>query len=423
MILWRLWPPYLFKHMRKVLVIGGGAAGMMAAYSAALNDCEVTLLEQNEKLGKKVYITGKGRCNVTNAGDTSDFFNSVNSNPKFLYSSIYGYDAFMLMDTIESMGCPLKTERGNRVFPVSDHSSDIIRAFENALIGLKVRILKNTAATELKITDGEVRGVYTDSGYMEADRVICATGGISYPYTGSDGRFNGILSGYGIEYTKMYPGLVPLVSPDKICEKLMGLSLKNVSLDLYVDNKNIYSGFGEMLFTHFGISGPLCLTASLAYNKKYFGKKAKAVIDLKPALDNEKLDERILRDFASGPNKAFSNIIDGLLPKSFAARIPELTGIPGTKKVHDITAEERKKLVSILKGFTIDISGSAGFNEAIITIGGVNVRSINPSTMESKIIKNLYFAGEMIDVDACTGGYNLQIAWSTGHLAGESASL
>lgn len=409
--------------MKKVIVIGGGAAGMIGALSASNSGAEVTLLEKNEKLGKKVFITGKGRCNVTNAGDTNEFFDFVNSNPKFLYSSIYGFDAFQVMDLVEANGCKLKTERGNRVFPESDHSSDVIRSFENALKRADVKIKKNTEVKKIIVDNDAVKGVVLGDGTkLMCDSIICATGGKSYASTGSDGSFFKIVKDLGIEVTPMNPGLVPLVSPDKICKDMMGLSLKNVGLDLTIDGKNIYSGFGEMLFTHFGISGPLVLTASSIYSKKYNGKTVLATIDLKPALDADKLDARILRDFDAGKNKSFKNILEGLVPKSMAQVIPGLLNISEAKKVNEITAEERKSLVNLLKNFTIKINGTRDFNEAIITIGGISVKEINPSTMESKKVKGLYFAGEMIDVDAYTGGYNLQIAWSTGYLAGQCAA-
>lgn len=413
--------------MKNIIVVGGGAAGMMAALSAAKAGAKVTLYEKNEKLGKKVFITGKGRCNVTNAGDTNDFFNQVVSNPKFLYSSIYGYDSYMVMNLIEEYGCPLKTERGNRVFPVSDHSSDIIKALEKALNVNGVNIKKNRFVSDLIISDdNECKGIIikNDDGCEEkffSDAVILCTGGTSYKSTGSDGYFHEVVRKYGHTIVGLRPGLVPFVSSDSICKELMGLSLKNVSLDLYIDKKNIYSGFGEMLFTHFGISGPLVLSASSIYSKKYYGKKCKAVIDLKPALDKDKLDKRILRDFEENMNKSFKNVVEGLLPGKMAHLIPGLIGVDESKKINLITSQERERLVNIIKNFEISIIGTRDFNEAIITIGGVSTKEINPSTMESKIIDNLYFAGEMMDVDAYTGGYNLQIAWSTGHLAGISS--
>lgn len=414
--------------MNNVIVVGGGAAGMMAAISAAESGAKVTLYEKNEKLGKKVFITGKGRCNVTNAGDTNEFFDQVISNPKFLFSAIYEFDAFMVMDLIEKYGCQLKTERGNRVFPVSDHSSDIIKALEKALVDNGVTIKKNRFVEDIIVTDNICQGIVVGDGdssdeeKVYADKVILCTGGSSYQSTGSDGYYIRKLSKYGHKVTEPKPGLVPLVSTDNICKELMGLSLKNVSLDLVVDGKNIYSGFGEMLFTHFGISGPLVLTASSVYNKKYYGKKCKAIIDLKPALDRDKLDKRIIRDFEANMNKSFKNVLEKLLPGKMAQIIPGRIGIDSEKKINTISAEERSRLVNILKNFEIPIIGTRDFNEAIITIGGISTKEINPSTMESKLIKNLHLAGEMIDVDAVTGGYNLQIAWSTGHLAGKSAA-
>ena len=410
--------------MKNIIVVGGGAAGMMASLWAAKSGAKVTLIEKNEKLGKKVFITGKGRCNVTNSGDTSEFFSNINSNSKFLYSSIYGYDAFSVMSLFEELGCKLKVERGNRVFPVSDHSSDVIKALENALKFNDVLIKKNIFVKDIIVENNICKGVLlNDNSDLRSDCVVLCTGGYSYAQTGSDGYFFDILKRYGHSYSSLRPGLVPLVSPDRLCSDLMGLSLKNVSLTLYVDGKDIYSGFGEMLFTHFGISGPLVLSASSLYSAKYFGKKCKAVIDLKPALDEDKLDARILRDFEDNKNKIFKNVAEGLLPKRMASLLPELTGIDENKKVNEISAELRHKLVFCLKNFTINISGTRGPEEAIITVGGINVKEINPSTMESKLIKGLFFAGEMIDVDAYTGGYNLQIAWSTGKSAGENAAL
>ena len=427
--------------MKDIIVVGGGAGGMMAAIKAAEEGNNVTLIERNEKLGKKVFITGKGRCNVTNACDTTDFFNQVISNPKFLYSSVYGYDHDMVMDFFEQNSCPLKTERGERVFPVSDHSSDIIRTLENVLKKNHVNILKNTYVTDLVIKDNVIKGVKVSgtvpkemNGFktnvpgkkeevLNADAVILATGGVSYKVTGSDGNMFKVLKKYGHTVTDLRPGLIPLESDDKWVSPLSGLSLKNVNLILYAGDKKVFDGFGEMLFTHFGISGPLVLTGASYLNKKYPGSKATAVIDLKPALDPETLDKRILRDFDEYKNKSLKNAISGLLPSKLTSVIPLLAGIDEDKKVNEITREERESLVHTLKNLKINIKGSRDINEAIITIGGVSIKEINPSTMESKLISGLYFAGEMIDVDALTGGFNLQIAWSTGHLAGESASL
>lgn len=409
--------------MKKIIIVGGGAAGMMAAVHAS-QDCDVLLFERNEKLGKKVFITGKGRCNVTNACDTEDFFKNVLGNYRFLYSSVYGYDSSMVMDFFESNGCSLKIERGERVFPVSDHSSDIIRTLENYLRKSDVKIFKNKFIEDIIVEDGIVKGIIDDTGNkIYGDAVIIATGGVSYDSTGSDGNMHKILEKYGHTISDFRPGLVPLTIEEQECMDMMGLSLKNVTLSVYDDNKKIYEDFGEMLFTHFGISGPLALSASSVINHKYYGKKLKLYIDLKPALDSEKLDKRILRDFDGMKNKQFKNSLNQLLPSKMVPVIIHLSGINPEKMVNEITREERLKLCHIIKKLEFTITGTRDFKEAIITIGGVNLKEINPSTMESKIIKNLYLAGEMLDLDAYTGGFNLQIAWSTGKLAGESAAL
>lgn len=418
--------------MKKVIVVGGGAAGMMAAYAAAQNGHRVTLLERNEKLGKKIYITGKGRCNVTNAGDTTEFFDSVVSNPKFLYSSIYGFDANAVMDFFERNGCPLKIERGDRVFPVSDHSSDIIRCLEQTLIRQHVMIKKNTMAKKLLVNSAEeICGVEAmtsgEKGAIayDADAVVLATGGKSYPVTGSDGNMHNLLENLGHKIIPMRPGLVPLETEGELCRQMQGLSLKNVSLTLLSGNKTIYEGFGEMLFTHFGLSGPLVLSAASYLNARTqkAGQKCTAVIDLKPSLTYEQLDKRILRDFEKFHKKQFKNALGELLPAKMIPLIPEMSGIPAEKPVNEITREERRSLLEVLKGMTIPVTGTRDFNEAIITIGGVDTHEVNPSTMESKKIPGLYLCGEMLDVDALTGGYNLQIAWSTGYLAGCSIEM
>ena len=338
--------------MKDVIVVGGGAAGMMAAIAAAENGNKVTLIERNDKLGKKIFITGKGRCNVTNACDTTEFFNQVISNPKFLYSSIYGYDHDMVYDFFESNSCPLKIERGERVFPVSDHSSDIIRTLENVLKKKNVKILKNKYVTELTVKEGKITGLKiantrpSKSGSfvtyepekmtenISAHAVILATGGISYRVTGSDGNMFKLLTKLGHTITELRPGLVPLESKDSWISPLSGLSLKNVSLRLMVNNKKVYDGFGEMLFTHFGISGPLVLTGASYLNKKYAGQPCKAIIDLKPALDHDTLDKRILRDFEDNKNKSLKNGISGLLPSKLISVIPLLAGIDEEKKVN-----------------------------------------------------------------------------------------
>ena len=411
--------------MSKVVIIGGGAAGMMAAVAAAEGGHRTLLLEKNEKLGKKLFITGKGRCNVTNACDTEELFQNVLTNPKFLYSAFYGYDNHRLMDFFEKAGCPLKTERGERVFPVSDHSSDIIKALDGRLRALSVEVALHTRVMELLWEDmGEkkrIRGVRLQNGREEsADAVIVATGGLSYASTGSDGDGYRFAEECSHKLTEPRPGLVPLEASEDFCAKLMGLSLKNVAISLVYADKEIYSGFGEMLFTHFGVSGPLVLSAASHYVKKAWGERADLHIDLKPALSMEQLDKRILRDFEENKNKAFKNALGGLFPARLIPVMITLSGIESDKKVNEITREERKAFAELIKRFPLTITGTRGFAEAIITQGGVSVKDINPSTMESKLVKGLYFAGEVLDVDALTGGFNLQIAWSTGYLAGSS---
>lgn len=425
---------------KKIIVVGGGAAGMMAAYAASDKGHQVTLLERNEKLGKKVYITGKGRCNVTNAGDTTEFFDSVISNPKFLYSSIYGFDAHAVMDFFEQNGCLLKVERGNRVFPVSDHSSDIIRCLEKVLIRNHVGIRKNRMVERIALdASGHACGVDVrkaglseygcgvdeksdgTSEHISADAVILATGGVSYPVTGSDGNMHRLLERMGHHVTKMRPGLVPLVAEGDVCGRLQGLSLKNVSLMMSAEGKKFYEGFGELLFTHFGLSGPLVLSAASYMNAKQYGGKCTARIDLKPSLTKEQLDKRLLRDFEKAKNRQFKNALGELLPAKMIPLMPELAGIAADKPVNELKREERQRLLEVLKGMEFTIVGTRGFEEAIVTIGGINVKEVDPSTMQSRLIPGLYLAGEMLDVDALTGGYNLQIAWATGYLAGVSA--
>ena len=417
--------------MKRVVVVGGGAAGMMAALSAANNKAETILIEKNEKLGKKVYITGKGRCNVTNDCDPDTFFNNVVSNPKFLYSAYYGYDSTSVMSLIQQNGCPLKTERGGRVFPVSDHSSDIIRCFSEMLKKAGVDVRLNTKVTDLIIKDNCCYGISIKTNNkqedIKADCVILATGGLSYESTGSTGDGIRWAKDNGHDIKQCRPALVPFETNEEWVKELQGLSLKNVSLDMYDEKKKIYSGFGEMMFTHFGVTGPLVLSAS-SYYAGYTAKKPdrasfiKVNLDLKNALTHEQLDKRIIRDFEKYNNKQFKNSLSDLLPSSLIPVIVRLSGIDPEKAVNLITREERQGLVKILKGMELSVIKARDFNEAIITQGGISVKDINPSTMESKLIKNLYFCGEMIDVDALTGGFNLQIAWSSGHLAGESAA-
>ena len=392
--------------MKKVIVIGGGPAGMFAALAAAENGQEVVLLEQNEKLGKKLFITGKGRCNLTNACDTEDLFGNITRNSRFLYSAIYSYDNFRVMDFFETHGMKIKTERGNRVFPVSDHSSDVIATLKRELEKKKVQIRLHTRVAELMTKDGHVTGVrLTDHTTLPADAVIVATGGCSYTSTGSTGDGYVFADQTGHKLVKRRPSLVPFVAQEAYVREMMGLSLED---------------FGEMLFTHFGVSGPLMLSASSRVNDAIAKGSLTMTIDLKPALTTEQLDKRILRDFEDAKNKQFDNAITKLYPSKMIPVIVELSGIAPEKKVHEITKEERMRLVQITKAFPVTLTGLRGFEEAIITRGGVDVKEINPSTMESKHVQGLYFAGEVIDVDAVTGGFNLQIAWSTGYLAGNS---
>ncbi len=439
--------------MKRVLVIGGGAAGMMAAIEAARGGCAVTLLEKNEKLGKKIYITGKGRCNVTNACDTVEFFGNIVSNEKFLYSAVYGYEAWQLMAFLEEQGCRLKTERGNRVFPVSDHASDVTRAFSKALDEAGVRIRLHAGVKEiLKNGAGAVEGVLLQSGeQLQAEAVIVATGGLSYQTTGSTGDGYRFARSCGHTVTSLRPALVPFEIQEEWCGQLQGLALKNVSATLLVGQKECYNGFGEMLFTHFGVSGPLILSASSYYAKSLrqeekraarklkgpqpaagkrqdlangtgCGIEAELILDLKPALTEEQLDKRLLREFEAAKNKQFKNAIDGLFPARLIPVMLQVSGIDPEKKVHDITKEERQGFVRRIKHWSLTVTGTRDFSEAIVTQGGVDVKEVNPSTMESRLVKGLYFAGEVLDVDALTGGFNLQLAFSTGRLAGESAA-
>ena len=405
----------------KVIIVGGGAAGMMAAVRAGELFNDVTIIEKNEKLGKKIYITGKGRCNVTNNADIEVIFKSINRNPKFMYSALYGYDNSRVYSFFEENGCPLKVERGERVFPVSDHASDIIKALAKALKDRHVKIMLNTTVKELILEDGAVKGVILAEGSKPlADKVIVTTGGVSYPTTGSTGDGYKFATAAGHTVTPVRPGLVPLVTGETWVPRLQGLSLKNVELKLFSEDKCVYKEQGEMLFTHFGISGPLVLSSSAYYDKESRKNKNVTVsLDLKPALDEDALDKRILRDFEKFSNKQFKNSLDELLPSKLIPVIVDLSGIDPYKAVNVVSREERKGLVHLLKNLSMTIIGTGTFNEAIITIGGVNVKEINASTMESKLVKNLYFAGEVLDLDAMTGGFNLQIAWSTGYLAGE----
>ncbi len=406
--------------MRKVCVIGGGPAGMFAAIAAAEKGHKVTLYEKNEKLGKKLFITGKGRCNLTNACDTSELFEKIPGNPKFLYSAIYGYDNFRVMDFFESRGVKLKTERGERVFPLSDHSSDIIRALEKGLKSCGVEVKLKSGVKDILSEEGRICGILRENGKKEVyDAVILATGGLSYPQTGSTGDGFRFAEESGHRLTERIPSLVPIILKEREYLALQGLSLRNVELTVGLGKKK-KSYFGEMLFTHFGISGPLVLTISAEHGKELNKKEVPLELDLKPALTDKQLDLRLQRDFEKYINKDFRNALSDLLPAKIIPLIIEKSGIEAERKVHDITKEERLSLGSLIKRLPMTASGLRGFSEAIITKGGVSVKDINASSMESKLIQGLYFAGELIDVDAVTGGYNLQIAWSTGYLAGSS---
>ena len=411
--------------MNKVIVVGAGAAGMMAAYFAAKNKNKVTLIEKNEKTGKKIYITGKGRCNITNACDVEDLFANVMSNKKFLYSAFYGFTNSDVIDFFENHGIKTKIERGNRVFPVSDHSSDVISALERALKEQNVDILLNTCVEKIECEDSQVTGVVLCGGRkIEADAVIVATGGMSYQATGSTGDGYRFAEESGHKVTECTPSLVPFNAQEEWVAKLQGLSLKNVLVTIYDGRKKLYEDFGEMLFTHFGVSGPLVLTASTClgkYQKELEAGELKLILDLKASLTPEQLDKRFLREFDTYRNKNISNVMERLLPKKMIPVFLEEAQIPEDKKIRDISKKERRHMIELMKNFEMHITGVRGFNEAIVTRGGVNVKEINPSTMESKKVKHLFFAGEMMDLDAVTGGYNLQIAWTTGYVAGKNA--
>ncbi len=465
--------------MSQVIVVGGGAAGMMAAYASAAAGHQVILLEKNEKLGKKIYITGKGRCNVTNSADQEQFFRNIVTNSKFLYSSVYQFDHQAMVSFLEEYGCPVKTERGGRIFPVSDHASDVTAALQRALKEMYVDIRLKTEVKALlfreksdekhesddrtgrrkpvagdfpelpgrgkrkKTAGRQIEGVLLSDGKrMGADAVILACGGASYPSTGSDGSGYMLAAQAGHSMVPCHPALVPLEVRESWCRRLQGLALKNVEIKLVEEGKKmpVYSGFGEMLFTHFGVSGPLVLSAS-SYYAKACGRAAQAagdngcegsetasagslqmklLLNLKPAMDEEMLDKRLLRDFEENSHKAFKNALGGLFPAKMIPVMVELSGIDAEKKVYDVTREERRSFVSLIQRLPLTVTGTRGFAEAVITQGGVQVSEVNPSSMESRLCEGLYFAGEMLDIDALTGGYNLQLAWSTGHLAGAS---
>ena len=414
----------MIRKMSRVIVVGGGAAGMMAAYAAAECGHSVVLLEQNEKLGKKLYITGKGRCNVTNACEQDEFFENIVSNPKFLYSAFYGFDNRRMISLLENAGCKLKVERGERVFPVSDHASDVTAALQRLLRQYKVEVRLHTKVKRLLVCEEKkIRGVQlVDGTQIEADAVVLATGGLSYPTTGSSGDGYVMAGQVGHTVKDCKPALTPMEIEESWGSLLQGLALKNVTMEMQCGTKKIWHGFGEMLFTHFGISGPLVLSASSYYGKCKDKSDVTVIVDLKPTLTVEQLDKRILREFEESPNKQFKNVIGSLYPARLTPVMIELSGIDGEKKIHEITRQERVRLVEVTKQLKMRVVGLRDYAEAVITQGGIKVKEVNPSTMESKLIDGLYFAGELLDVDALTGGFNLQIAWSTGHLAGSSIS-
>jgi len=409
--------------MKEILVIGGGPAGMMAAIMAARNNHQVTVLEKNNKLGKKLYITGKGRCNLTNVSDVETLLQSTLVNNKFLYSAFYTFDSYALIEFFESLGLKTKIERGNRAFPLSDKSSDVIKALEKEMNVRGITVHLNTEVVDINIENKKVQSVITKNIVYPCDKVIIATGGLSYALTGSTGDGFRFAEKAGHQVTELAPGLVPIETKEKWVTRLQGLSLKNVKVQFLQSIKGkekvLYEDFGEMLFTHFGLSGPLILSGS-SYLPKGDVNGLKVSIDLKPSLTCEQLDMRILRDFEKYSRKQFSNALGDLLPQKLIPIILELSGVEDTRKVDQITKEERKKLVDLLKHLDCTIDCRRQFNEAIITRGGIDVKQINPNTMASKYVEGLYFAGEVLDLDALTGGFNLQIAFSTGYLAGIS---
>ena len=410
--------------MPNIVIIGAGASGMAAAIAAASEGAGVTLIERNEKPGKKIYITGKGRCNLTNASDMETVRSNVITNPKFLYSAFHAFDNQDIIRLLEEEGCPVKVERGNRVFPVSDHASDVTAALKRRMdrLGVKLRlntrvlslILENDAAAGVQVRD-EITGREEE---VRADAVIVATGGCSYPSTGSAGDGYRFAAQAGHTVTERRPALVPFETREDWSRQLQGLALRNVKVRIEKDGRLLWEEFGEMLFTHFGVSGPVLLSAS-----SVVGPKLPAIlqIDLKPALNEEQLDKRLLRDFSQSQNRQLKNALSGLYPARLIPVIIRESGLDGDRVVHDITAVQRRSLLTVTKGLRLTLTGLRGFNEAIITQGGVSVREVKAATMESKKTEGLYFAGEVLDVDALTGGYNLQIAWSTGWLAGQSA--
>ena len=418
--------------MKKVIVIGGGAAGMMAAVSASDAGKEVLLLEKNEKLGKKLFITGKGRCNITNDCDTEEFLNHVTTNRRFLYSSFSRFNNKNMIDFLNEAGLKTKVERGQRVFPQSDRSSDVIGIFKRLCNRKHIQILYHAVVSEILVKENPLQenentkkvfdGVrLSDGRIVKGDSLIIATGGCSYASTGSDGNGYQLARSIGHSIKPVYPSLVPFVMKETWCRDLMGLTLKNVSVRVKQNKKIIYDGFGEFLFTHFGVSGPLILTASTClgkYQQALEEGRLTLVLDLKPVLTVEQLEKRYLREFDTYRNKNISNVMERMLPAKMIPVFLQLADVPEEKKVRDITKKERHRMIDIMKAMEMHIAGVRGFEEAIITRGGINVKEVSPTTMESKLVEHVYFAGEILDVDAVTGGFNLQIAWSTGYTAG-----
>lgn len=404
---------------KHIVVIGGGAAGMMAAVSAAERGASVTLLEPNERLGKKLNITGKGRCNLTNNTGLEELLANIPRNGKFLYSTLSRFNAQDAMAFFEALGVPLKTERGNRVFPVSDSAFDISAALERRLRKLRVSVVRDRAVS-LEIADGRIRGAVGERGRYPAGGVVLATGGVSYPATGSTGEGHRMAAEAGHTVTPLRGSLVPL-RDFGVGRELQGLSLRNVGLTVFEDSRKIYGDFGELVFTHFGVSGPLILSASA--HMRRFGERAYHLeIDLKPGLEDRTLDRRLLSDFEKYSNHDFCNALDDLLPKKLIPIMVRASGIDPRRKVHDLTKEQRRGLLQVLKHFPVVIAGPCPVTDAIVTSGGVQVKEVRPDSMESKLVKGLFFAGELLDVDAYTGGFNLQIAWSTGRAAGIAAA-
>nr|WP_308550966.1 NAD(P)/FAD-dependent oxidoreductase [uncultured Peptostreptococcus sp.] len=403
---------------KKVVVIGGGAAGMMAGYFAAKEGASVTILEKNKMLGRKIRISGKGRCNLTNASDLETIINNIYRNGNFMYSSLYSFTNDNLIDLFESFGLKLKTERGNRVFPVSDKSIDVVKTMEKMLDSKNVRVKTSSTVKNIILEDEKVKGVVLSNGTkMMADRVIVTTGGKSYPLTGSTGDGYIMAKKCGHSITDLYPALVGLETREPISEELVGLNLRNISINLYKNGKKIYEDFGELEYRDYGIDGPIIKSAS-CYMDNFQKNNYKIVLDLKPALTYEKLDARILRDFEKYSNKPFEKSLKDLLPKKMIDYIVYKTGIDRKKPVHQVSKEERHILLRLIKGVEYDIKRLRPIEEAIVTEGGISVKEVNPSTMESKLVEGLYFAGEILDINGFTGGYNLQIAFSTGYLAG-----